>query len=407
MPLTACGAEPSRREGALKPYGREAESRTLELLETTLADRHGREPSEAIRQKLLESAPRDVEELLPQLEKRAEDLAATAIERLRQRGEREQRLLTELLEHQQKQVSEQLARYEENARQLALDLGFDLDGVGAEESANSKPRRGAHPSVRAPEREPQCIRDFYEVRATRIEPVGSSICGRRRTDGQQERRSRIQAHLEWLGFVQPTGLVVSAPALVKAGAILDRSDVQGQSALRECAVEQPGVEEEPGLHIPDFETFARQVLGWSFSPKFYVGTEESPMPEELEVALPEYGETLRADYAVREPMPEGSLLGNSSRVLEPGRYRPPDTGRGPSGGSEHGRMERLLRRRGVLAGLIFNGETVRLISARGARARAGWISTSPYADDPGRPISTPCGCSWGSAVCSACPAGSA
>ena len=28
----------------------------------------------------------------------------------------------------------------------------------------------------------------------------------------------IQAHLEWLGFVRPTGLVVSAPALVRAGA---------------------------------------------------------------------------------------------------------------------------------------------------------------------------------------------
>ena len=26
-----------------------------------------------------------------------------------------------------------------------------------------------------------------------------------------------RAHLEWLGFIQPNGLVVSAPALVKAG----------------------------------------------------------------------------------------------------------------------------------------------------------------------------------------------
>jgi len=34
----------------------------------------------------------------------------------------------------------------------------------------------------------------------------------------------IGAHLEWLGFVRPTGLVVSAPALVRAGVILDRRD---------------------------------------------------------------------------------------------------------------------------------------------------------------------------------------
>ena len=38
---------------------------------------------------------------------------------------------------------------------------------------------------------------------------------------------RIAAHLEWLGFVRPTGLVMSAPALVRAGAILDRRDAEG------------------------------------------------------------------------------------------------------------------------------------------------------------------------------------
>ena len=39
------------------------------------------------------------------------------------------------------------------------------------------------------------------------------------------------AHLEWLGFIQPNGLVVSAPALVKAGAILNRQDTEVQSRL--------------------------------------------------------------------------------------------------------------------------------------------------------------------------------
>ena len=43
---------------------------------------------------------------------------------------------------------------------------------------------------------------------------------------------QILRHLEWLGFVQPSGLVVSAPALVRAGAILDRQDAEGQRRLR-------------------------------------------------------------------------------------------------------------------------------------------------------------------------------
>ena len=42
----------------------------------------------------------------------------------------------------------------------------------------------------------------------------------------------ILAHLEWIGFVRPTGLVVSAPALARAGAILDRRDTEGQRLLR-------------------------------------------------------------------------------------------------------------------------------------------------------------------------------
>ena len=48
----------------------------------------------------------------------------------------------------------------------------------------------------------------------------------------------VLAHLEWLGFVRPIGLVVSAPALVRAGAILDRRDSEGQWLLRACVEER-------------------------------------------------------------------------------------------------------------------------------------------------------------------------
>jgi len=48
----------------------------------------------------------------------------------------------------------------------------------------------------------------------------------------------VLAHLEWLGFVRSIGLVVSAPALVRAGAILDRRDSEGQWLLRACVEER-------------------------------------------------------------------------------------------------------------------------------------------------------------------------
>ena len=115
----------------------------------------------------------------------------------------------------------------------------------------------------------------------------------------------ITAHLEWLGFVQPTGLVFSAPALVRGGAILDRRDVAGQRLLSECADERAlGPEREPEPVIGDFEVFARLVLGWSFSPKGYAGVDGAPIPPELEVALPDQGEILRPDLAVRERDPQ-------------------------------------------------------------------------------------------------------
>src|SRR6266536_1694137 len=92
----------------------------------------------------------------------------------------------------------------------------------------------------------------------------------------------IRAHLEWIGFVRPTGLVFSAPALVRAGAILPRNDTEGQRLLAECVAEQRGAD---GPVIADFHLFARNVLGWSFTPKGYAGINDSPITPELQVSL--------------------------------------------------------------------------------------------------------------------------
>src|SRR5262249_10340780 len=96
---------------------------------------------------------------------------------------------------------------------------------------------------------------------------------------------QIVAHLEWIGFVRPTGLVVSAPALVRAGAILDRRDTEGQRLLRACVQERTfHAKEGPVPFVADFGAFANSVLGWNYSPKGYAGTPESPIPPELELA---------------------------------------------------------------------------------------------------------------------------
>ncbi len=204
---------------------------------------------------------------------------------------------------------------------------------------------------------------------------------------------QILAHLEWIGFVRPTGLVVSAPALVRAGAILDRRDTEGQRLLRRCTLERvfdPG--EGPVAWVHDFRGFAESVLGWSFSPKGYAGTSESPIPSELEVAVTGYEETLRPDLAVREMDPQSGAPAWQLlvRVLEPGEDLDRVVRRG-SGleASAHGRMERLLRQTGVHAGLVFNGRVLRLVSAPRGES-SGWIDfkVADMVQPAGRPIST-------------------
>ena len=250
---------------------------------------------------------------------------------------------------------------------------------------------------------------------------------------------QIAAHLEWIGFVRPTGLVVSAPALVKAGAILNRHDAEGQHLLRGCVQDRkhdaPGGASDAEPWLPDFRAFASSLLGWNFSPAGYAGTDEAPIPPELEAVLPEGGEVLRPDFAVRaEPVqrPPAARPGPGVREDAPD-YRPAaargmatlhaDEGEGAStngvsswqllvrvckpeedfdhvtrgrartgGGLEaspHGRMERLLRHSGVAAGLLFSGAALRLISAPRGES-SGWLDfrVADMLPTAGRPIST-------------------
>lgn len=204
---------------------------------------------------------------------------------------------------------------------------------------------------------------------------------------------RVLDHLEWIGFIQPTGLVVSATALVRAGAILDRRDAEGQRLLRECVAEREFDRGgEPAPYLPDFRGFATTVLGWNWSPKGYAGTVEALIPEALRVALVEFEETLAPDYAVRELKPEE---GRSEwqlliHVLELGEDLDAlKRGKGQLEASPHDRMERLLRQTGVPAGLLFNGRTLRLVSAPSGES-SGWMDFQ-VADmllTAGRPICT-------------------
>jgi hypothetical protein len=118
----------------------------------------------------LDAATRDIEELLPQLELRAQEFAARAIERLRERGEREARELRETLERQRKRVLDELEKHDREFEQLTFN--FDEEEKRQLESDIRAWRLRLQQFDRDLIGEPDRIREFYEVHAQRIEPVG-------------------------------------------------------------------------------------------------------------------------------------------------------------------------------------------------------------------------------------------
>ena len=171
VPVAARWLEPSRRAGPLKAYAEEAETRTLERLESALQT--ARAPGERVHDRLLETAARDVEDLLPQLEERAERVARSASERLRERGEREERQLRETLEGQRERVEAELRRHEGGGIQLVIEFSEEERRQRQADVASWRTRLAQFD--RDLETEPDRIRAFYEVRARRVEPIGLEI----------------------------------------------------------------------------------------------------------------------------------------------------------------------------------------------------------------------------------------
>ena len=115
----------------------------------------------------------------------------------------------------------------------------------------------------------------------------------------------ILAHQEWLGYVQPTGLVVSIPSLIDASAFLNRNyGPEHQRLLSALPQDSDG---SPIAAISDFARFAQDVFGWD-SELMLGSPGAEAVPPELEVNLENYNETLRPTYALRSLNGEGKWL---------------------------------------------------------------------------------------------------
>jgi hypothetical protein len=192
----------------------------------------------------------------------------------------------------------------------------------------------------------------------------------------------IRAHQEWLGLIQPVGLVVVPSALVSAGIVIEeteRARWQAFGAMLDTATE------DGGRQLGDWIAFAATVLGWDLST--VAGAPAGPpLPSELSIALPELQSRLEPTYAV----PDADAAGRWQllvKVLPHGT----DPDRASTDGlwtaAPHDQFERLLRETGVSIGLLVTERMLRLVYApRGESSGFLTFPVGAMATVAGRPM---------------------
>ncbi|HAV34551.1 MAG TPA: SAM-dependent methyltransferase, partial [Planctomycetaceae bacterium] len=205
------------------------------------------------------------------------------------------------------------------------------------------------------------------------------------------------AHLEWLGYIQPVGLVVSPPALVQAQAHVNRNVIPQQQRFLACLPSDAS--DEPIPVIRDFPKFVREVLEWQATDlvAFEQAAEAGLDVAGLEVVLPEYHETLRPTWVVPEFVPQtaaaagqraaGWVLLIQQVADDQDLDAPLEESDRRWHASPHARFERLLRETQVAAGLLTNGRQLRLVYApRGETSGYLTFDVAAMTTVAGRPI---------------------
>jgi hypothetical protein len=169
LTVTSRWTEPASRKTPLQPYGREAESKTLELLEASLNPKsHVSQISDQVRKRLLDSIRSDVEQLLPHLDQRGAQAKKDAEKALSERGQIEADAITKILEEQRARVLKELGRTDDQQ----LLLGFSVDERRQFESNRRYWQRWIANVEGDLQQEPARILDFYKTVSSRVEPIG-------------------------------------------------------------------------------------------------------------------------------------------------------------------------------------------------------------------------------------------
>ena len=170
-------------------------------------------------------------------------------------------------------------------------------------------------------------------------------------------------NLEWLGHVQPTGLVVAPAILTRHGLVPEE-----QSRADSDAVAEHLAATDEGPALPSPWAFFHAILGWQ--PAQVAGAPGGPpVPDNLAVH-PDADTTLLPTWAVAEPDGGWQVL---VRIEAPGIA--PDSRRELDGweATPHQRLERMLRETGIPTGLLLTDTHLRLVHAP-YQETSGWLA---------------------------------
>lgn len=195
----------------------------------------------------------------------------------------------------------------------------------------------------------------------------------------------IKEHQQWLGYLQPDGLVVSAQVLVDNQVYINRNSAPLQAKLQKFVVAHEAADREETQRLTDLETFLTGFLAWPA--EMLAGTKEgSDIPETLKIPLPEVGEILEPTFAFQ------NIYGAESRWMLLLKEVPAGADLDARDDSDWSvshaqRFERLLRDTQVSIGLLTNKEVVRLVYApRGENSGSLTFSLAAMLEVAGRPI---------------------
>jgi SNF2 family DNA or RNA helicase len=173
IPVTARWIDPDARKGPLAPYAKDAETKTLGLLDDSLLKAGGIKLTPEVIAQLQQAAAGDIRDLLPHLETRGAEYAADAAKKLTERGAAEGKAMREILETQQKHITDKIKQVAKlDPRQRLLNYGDDEDEL-AQLDANKRFWGKRLEELREElKTEPTRIADVYTIKAQRVEPVG-------------------------------------------------------------------------------------------------------------------------------------------------------------------------------------------------------------------------------------------